>query len=93
MNKLIWIIIDAEDNDPIIAATSREEAEQQLFDYMGWGNPIHEGTVRYLGFFTIEYSEHEDDYIGFYSFESEYIKEWEIQQFNLFCKEINKSQK
>ncbi len=93
MNKLIWIIIDAEDNDPIIAATSREEAEQQLFDYMGFGNPIHEADVLYMGIEPMIYSEYEDDYLANYKFKSLFLKIWEEQTFKLYCKEINKSQK
>jgi hypothetical protein len=98
-DNLIWVIIDTYNNSPIIVASSKEKAEQQLFDYMGWKNPIHEETVRYLGFTPIEYSEHEDDYVGFYKFESLVPQghnkehEWETDLFQLHCKILDASQK
>lgn len=98
---LVWIIVDKEDNNPIIAASTKELAEQRLFDYMGYGNPIHAESVKYLGFTPMIYSEYEDDFIGTYKFNSLYpngfgdnIKfEWEIQAFYLFSIELDKEQK
>ena len=94
--QLIWVITDNEDNNVVIAASSNDNATQQLFDYMGYTNPIFENTVKYHGFKKYEYSEYEDDYVGHYEFESlnpvgygeSVAQEWQIDKFNLFCKVV-----
>lgn len=99
-SRFIWIITDEKDGFPIIAASSKELAEQQLFDYMGY-KEIDTEELKYLGYTSITYSEHEDNFIGIYRFNGLYpngfgenIKfEWEIQEFNLFSLVLNASQK
>ena len=92
---LIWIITDTEDGNVIIAASSQKNAEQQLFDYMGWQDPRHADTVRYLGFERMIYSEFEDDFVGTYKFESVYppTKEWVSDTFRLFSVVLDHDQK
>lgn len=97
---LIWIITDTEDGNVIIAASSQEKAQQQLFDYVGYGHPAHTDDVIYHGFNKIEYSEHEDDFIGTFKFNlklpkgygDKIVYEWQFQYFNLFSKELNQPQ-
>ncbi len=99
--QLIYIITDHEDGQVLIAASSNEKADQQLFDYMGYGDPNHEDDVKYHGFNRHVYSEYADDYVGYYKFESlfpsgygdEAELEWEIQRFNLYCKQLDANQK
>ena len=55
--QLIYIITDHEDGQVLIAASSNEKADQQLFDYMGYGDPAHEADVKYHGFKKYVYSE------------------------------------
>jgi len=89
---LIYVVIEKEDNIPIITASTFEKAQQQLSDYMGWENPIHVDSVKYLGYKKIEYSEFEDALQGVYTFESLFPVgygdkckwEWKIQEFYLY---------
>ena len=98
---IIWLIIDKEDNYPIIAASTRELAEQQLFDYMGYNPEELADDLIYLGYKKIEYSEFEDDFTGIYTFEGLYptgygenVKyEWEIQEFWLYSMYLDQPQK
>jgi len=89
----IWIILDTDGNQPIIVASSQENATNQLFEYMGYdpSNPTEE--VKFLGFNKYIYSEFEDDYIGEYTFESVWKQGTEIDKFKLYCKELDASQK
>ena len=57
--QLIYVITDNEDGQVIIAASSNEKADQRLFEYMGYGDPAHEGDVKYHGFKRYVYSEHD----------------------------------
>lgn len=87
----IWIVIDSETGEPIVAASSKEGAEQQLFEYMGLGDPIHEEHINYLGFIL----EEEGYPVGYYTFEYKYdwCTEWETSVYNLFCNELDAPQK
>lgn len=97
---LVYIITDNYDGVPIIAATSHKEAEQQLFDYMGYKGKDTDELI-YKGCFTIDYSEFQDSLICIYTFQSLFpegfgdnIKyDWETQEFKLYCLELNASQK
>ena len=87
--QLIWIITTEEDGEPIIAASSQENATQQLFDYMGY--PDVDKNVKYFGFKKYIYSEYEDDYVGIYTFEDVY--DHQTDNFRLYCKALDASQK
>jgi len=89
----IWVIIDTEGNQPIIASSSQENATKQLFEYMGYDPLKEDDNVKYLGFNKYIYSEFEDDYIGEYTFESIWNKETETDKFKLYCKILDASQK
>jgi hypothetical protein len=93
---IIWIIIDKEDGQPIITASSRELADSLMFDYIGYDNSAHEDTVKYFGFKNWLDLEHKDDYIGTYTF-SRLInvedREWKIDKFLLYSKIVNKNSK
>lgn len=97
----IWIIVEKEDNKPIIAASTKENAEQQLFDYMGYIPNEKNDDLEYLGYKKIEYSEFEDDFTGIYTFKGLYptgfgenLKfEWEIQNFWLYSVYLDQPQK
>jgi hypothetical protein len=89
----IWVIIDTESNQPIITASSQENANNQLFDYMGYDPLIENKEIVYLGFNKYIYSEFEDDYIGVYTFESIWNKKTETDKFKLYCKILDAPQK
>ena len=93
--QLIYIITDYEDGQPIIAASTEEKATQQLFDYMGYNPEKLQDDLIYKGFAKYVYSEHEDNYVGMYTFDSLYDWETErnLDRFKLFCKALDSPQK
>lgn len=93
--QLVYIITDNEDGKPIIVASSQEKATQQLFDYMGYNPNELSDDLIYLGFERYVYSEHEDSYMGMYTFSSLYPwdTEWNLDQFRLYYNVIDDPQK
>ena len=83
---LMYVITTDDDGEPIIVATSQEIAEKLLFDFMGY--PNDKGII-YDGYTEMEYSEHEDNYTGYYMFRSETWWGYETDKFKLFVKEVN----
>ena len=90
---LVYVITDKEDGEVIIVASSQKNAQQQLFDYMGYDPNKPNDYVIYLGYEEYVYSEHEDDFKGVYSFRGKYGEEWVDDKFNLFCKFLDQNQK
>lgn len=94
----IWIITDDElGNRPIICASSREKAIQQLFDYYGYEKDNE--NVIYKGFKEHEYHEEENERssIGVFIFETCYTthvpKIWETDKHYLYELTLDREQK
>ena len=82
---LIYLIVEDEDRIPTLTATSMEKAKNLLDEYMGIP-PYYEGKdVEYLGYFPYDSKYGGDIFEGTYK----YRFEGEIQEFNLYCMEID----
>ena len=82
---LIYLIVEDEDRIPILTATSMEKAKNLLDEYMGMP-PYYEGKdVEYLGYKPYDSKYGGDIFEGVYK----YRFEGEIQEFNLYCMEID----
>ena len=81
---LIYFINDREDKIPILTATTLEKVKQLLDEYMGLPPYFEDKDVEYLGYFPYD-SSYPDIYEGTYK----YRDGNEIQEFGLYCMEIN----
>jgi len=91
----VWIITDEEfGNRPMIIASSREKAIQQLFDYHGYEGKDSD-KIKYHGFEEHKYSEEENErsYIGYFTFDSFFAQEWETGKYHLYELTLDESQK
>ena len=81
-------------NRPIICASSREKAIQDLFDYMGYVGKDNEKII-YHGFKEHEYNEEENDrsFIGTFTFESLFANKWETDKYHLYELTLDQKQK
>jgi hypothetical protein len=66
---MIHVIIDKLDDKPILTASSEKKATELLDEWMGVGS---DPSSKSLGFVRYVYSEHEDPYIGTYTYECVY---------------------
>jgi hypothetical protein len=76
--KAIYLIVDDADRIPITAASSIEEAEKLLNDYMGLGK---DSSVEYLGFTKYDDREFYSPYEGYYKYKAIYFEVEEIFTF------------
>lgn len=82
---LIYLIVDREDKIPVLTATSMEKAKNLLDEYMGMPPYYQDKDVEYLGYEPY-YSKYGGDiFEGIYK----YRFEGEIQEYNLYCMEID----
>ena len=81
---LIYLVNDREDKIPILTATTVEKVKQLLDEYMGLPPYFEDKDVEYLGYFPYD-SSYPDIYEGTYK----YRDGNEIQEFGLYCMEIN----
>ena len=81
---LIYFINDREDKIPVLTATTIEKAKQLLDEYMGMPPYYEDKDVEYLGYEPYD-SSYPDIYEGTYK----YRDGNEIQEFGLYCMEIN----
>ena len=81
---LIYFVNDREDKIPILTATTVEKVKQLLDEYMGLPPYFEDKDVEYLGYFPYD-SSYPDIYEGTYK----YRDGNEIQEFGLYCMEIN----
>jgi len=73
-------------DEVLTVQTDKNKLEEYIKDYFGISEKKTYSTqAKYLGFTKIEYSEHEDDLEGFYSFKDEDV----ICKVYLFCKVLN----
>ena len=62
--------LELSSDDVLTVQTNRENVDKIVKDYFGISNTKEYGKpAKYLGFTKIEYSEFEDDLIGYYSFD------------------------
>jgi hypothetical protein len=80
--KFVYLIVDESDNLPIITASTIEQAESLLDQYMGVSGPIIDDTVRYVDFGEYE-GEYGDIYDGLYIYETDNGKS--VQRFYRYC--------
>jgi len=91
----VWIITDKElGNRPIICASSKEKAIQQLFDYNGYEGKDTDRVI-YKGFEEAVYSEEENErnFIGTFTFDYFFAQEWTTDKYNLFELILDQEQK
>jgi hypothetical protein len=81
---LIYFVNDREDKIPVLTATTLEKVKQLLDEYMGMPPYYEDKDVEYLGYFPYD-SSYPDIYEGTYK----YRDGNEIQEFGLYCMEIN----
>jgi hypothetical protein len=81
---LIYFVNDREDKIPVLTATTLEKVKQLLDEYMGLPPYFEDKDVEYLGYFPYD-SSYPDIYEGTYK----YRDGNEIQEFGLYCMEIN----
>ena len=90
------LIITAKElgNRPIICASLREKAIQDLFDYMGYVGKDNEKVI-YHGFKEYEYNEEENDRscIGEFTFEAFFAQKWESEKYHLYELTLDQKQK
>ncbi len=90
----IWIITDWDcGNRPIITASSREKAIQQLFDYIGYEGKDNDRVI-YHGFKEHDYNEEENErsLIGTFTFDYFFTK-WEKDEYHLYELSLDREQK
>lgn len=95
----IWIITDWDcGNRPMIVASSRDKAIQQLFDYHGYEGKDKEDVI-YRGFKEHEYNDEENERscIGTFIFETCYTthipKRWNKDEYHLYEITLDQNQK
>lgn len=91
----IWIITDQEfGSRPMIVASSRDKAIQQLFDYNGYEGKDNERVI-YKGFEEHKYSEEENErsFIGTFTFEYFFSQKWDTDKYHLYELILDKTQK
>ena len=81
---LIYFVNDREDKIPVLIATTLEKVKQLLDEYMGLPPYFEDKDVEYLGYFPYD-SKYPDIYEGTYR----YRYGDEIQEFGLYCMEID----
>ena len=81
---LIYFVNDREDKIPVLTATTLEKVKQLLDEYMGLPPYFEDKDVEYLGYFPYD-SKYPDIYEGTYR----YRYGDEIQEFGLYCMEID----
>ena len=81
---LIYLVNDREDKIPILTATTVEKVKQLLDEYMGLPPYFEDKDVEYLGYFPYD-SSYPDIYEGTYKYRGGN----EIQEFGLYCMEMN----
>ena len=81
---LIYFVNDREDKIPVLTATTVEKVKQLLDEYMGLPPYFEDKDVEYLGYFPYD-SSYPDIYEGTYK----YRDGDEIQEFGLYCMEID----
>lgn len=81
---LIYLVNDREDKIPVLTATTIEKAKELLDEYMGLPPYFEDKDVEYLGYFPYDNS-YPDIYEGTYK----YRYGDEIQEFGLYCMEID----
>lgn len=81
---LIYFVNDREDKIPVLTATTVEKVKQLLDEYMGLPPYFEDKDVEYLGYFPYD-SKYPDIYEGTYK----YRDGDEIQEFGLYCMEID----
>ena len=81
---LIYFVNDREDKIPVLTATTLEKVKQLLDEYMGLPPYFEDKDVEYLGYFPYD-SKYPDIYEGTYK----YRYGDEIQEFGLYCMEID----
>jgi len=81
---LIYFVNDREDKIPVLTATTVEKVKQLLDEYMGLPPYFEDKDVEYLGYFPYD-SKYRDIYEGTYK----YRYGDEIQEFGLYCMEID----
>lgn len=81
---LIYFVNDREDKIPVLTATTIEKVKQLLDEYMGLPPYFEDKDVEYLGYFPYD-SSYPDIYEGTYK----YRDGDEIQEFGLYCMEID----
>ena len=81
---LIYFVNDREDKIPVLTATTVEKVKQLLDEYMGLPPYFEDKDVEYLGYFPYD-SKYPDIYEGTYK----YRYGDEIQEFGLYCMEID----
>ena len=81
---LIYFVNDREDKIPVLTATTLEKVKQLLDEYMGLPPYFEDKDVEYLGYFPYD-SSYPDIYEGTYK----YRDGDEIQEFGLYCMEID----
>ena len=82
--SLIYFVNDREDKIPVLTATTLEKVKQLLDEYMGLPPYFEDKDVEYLGYFPYD-SSYPDIYEGTYK----YRDGNEIQEFGLYCMEID----
>jgi hypothetical protein len=82
---LIYLIVEREDRIPTLTATSMEMAKNLLDEYMGMPPYYEDKDVEYLGYEPYVSKYGGDIFEGIYK----YRDGNEIQEFGLYCMEIN----
>jgi hypothetical protein len=82
---LIYFVNDREDKIPVLIATTLEKVKQLLDEYMGMPPYYEDKGVEYLGYEPYVSKYGGDIFEGIYK----YRFEGEIQEFNLYCMEID----
>ncbi len=84
--KLIYVAV-REDGDVLNVNESRDVLEEFVMDWFGINPNInYSQRDECLGFTKIEYSEFEDDLVGYWLFKD---NDENITRVNLWCKELN----
>ena len=82
---LIYFVNDREDKIPVLTATTLEKVKQLLDEYMGMPPYYEDKVVEYLGYEPYVSKYGGDIFEGIYK----YRFEGEIQEFNLYCMELD----
>ena len=83
--SLIYFVNDREDKIPVLTATTLENVKQLLDEYMGMPPYYEDKDVEYLGYEPYVSKYGGDIFEGIYK----YRFEGEIQEFNLYCMELD----
>jgi len=75
-------------DEVLTVQVDKSKLEDYIKDYFGISeNKEYSKPAEYLGFTKFEYSEHEDDLEGYYTFK----EDGEISKIYLFCKYLNET--